>query len=63
MFNYKTDLYDYADDNTAGVCIKTPDKLCRGLEKCVPSMLHWFDINFMQGNPSKFQFMLFGKNI
>ncbi len=25
-------------------------------------MLHWFQINFMQQNLTKFQFVLFGKN-
>ena len=28
----------------------------------VGSMFHWFQINFMHANLSKFQFMLFGKN-
>ncbi len=56
------DLYNYADDNTAGVCDRTPDEVCSGLERTAASRLHWFQINFIQGNLSKFQFMLFGKN-
>ncbi len=55
------DLYNYADDNTAGVCGKTPEEVCSRLEIVVASLLHWFDLNFMQANPSKFQFMMFGK--
>ncbi len=57
------DLYNYADDNTAGVCGKTPEdsEICSRLEIVVASLLHWFDLNFMQANPSKFQFMMFGK--
>ena len=38
------------------------DEVCSVLERTVASMLHWFQINFMQANLSKFQFMLFGKN-
>ncbi len=27
------DLYNYADDNTAGVCGRAPDEVCSGLER------------------------------
>ncbi len=55
-------MYNYADDNTACLYGRTPDEVCSGLETTVASMLHWFQINFMQASLSKFQFMLFGKN-
>ncbi len=56
------DLYIYADDNRAGVCGRTHDEICSGLGRTVASILHWLQINFMQANLSKFQFMLFSKN-
>ncbi len=49
----KCDLYNYADDNTAYVCGRTPDEACSVLERTVASMLHWFQVNFKQVNLSK----------
>ncbi len=56
------DLYNYAPDNTAGVCGRTPDEVYSRLEWTVASMLHWFQINFIEANLSNFHFMLFAKN-
>ncbi len=33
------DLYNYADDNTVGVCDKTPEEVCCRLEIVVASLL------------------------
>ncbi len=51
------DVYNYADDNTAGTSVDTIDSLCRSLQRTAGVMLSWFDLNYMKANPEKFQFI------
>ena len=57
----KCDVYNYADDNTVGVCDRNYNGLHVKLRQVGNEMLEWFDINFMQANPSKFQYIVFSK--
>ena len=54
------DIYNYADDNTVGVCAKSRDILWSSLERVSTFMFTWFTDNFMQANPGKFQMITFG---
>ncbi len=47
-------VYNYADDDTAGTPAVTIDSLCISLQTIAGDMLSWFDSNYMQANPEKF---------
>ena len=56
------DVYYYADDNAVGVCDCNYNGLQIKLRQVGKDMLQWFDMNVMQANPSKFQYMVFSKS-
>ncbi len=54
-------LINYADDNTLSTVQLTIDLVLSALKKDGENAMQWFIMNFMQANPSKFQFMLLKK--
>ena len=61
QFFDKSSLYNYADDNTLSYAHSNSDPLIHTLQRDCTSTLHWFNINQMKANPSKFQAISFGK--
>ena len=51
----KTDLLNFADDNTISAAENTIEKLISTLEQDSQSAIDWFKINQMIVNPDKFQ--------
>ncbi len=51
------DLINYADDNTLSAVSNTIEMVLSALRTDAESAIKWFLSNFMQVNPSKFQFM------
>ena len=56
------DIYNYADDNTIGASGDTIENVQEKLKDASNVMLSWYDINMMQTNPTKFQYIMFTKN-
>ncbi len=56
-FIEKCELLNYADDNTLSYVANTVDLLLDALKSDTIHALEWFDNNFMQANPNKFQVM------
>jgi hypothetical protein len=56
-FIEECDLTNYADDNTIDIIASTVDAVLNALRKDTENSIKWFINNFMQVNPSKFQFM------
>ncbi len=52
------DLLNYAHDNTPSVIRNTVNLVISALKKCAENAMLWFTENFMQANPTKFQFMI-----
>ena len=50
-------LTNYADDNTLDIIANTSEMVLSALGKDTTNAIKWFTNNFMQANPSKFQFM------
>jgi exonuclease III len=51
------DLSNYADDNTLDIIGSTVETVLSALRKDTDNAIKWFVSNYMQVNPSKFQFM------
>ncbi len=51
------DLTNYADDNTLDIIASTVESVLSALRKDTDNAIKWFINNYMQANPSKFQFM------
>ena len=56
MFVEKTEVCNFADDNTIYDCGRVEN-----LKHDVKILLKWFRINSLQANPGTFQFMILGK--
>jgi hypothetical protein len=54
------DLFNYADDNTVSCYDKDIDTVRTSLQRVSDVMLKWFNDNYMQANPDKFQLIIFG---
>ncbi len=50
-------LLNYADDSTLSIIASTIEVVLATLKQDTENTIKWFKINFMQGNPSKFQCM------
>ena len=61
MLIEKTEICNFADDNTIGDCGEDLSNILENLKNDLKVLLKWFKINFLQANPSKFQFMILGK--
>ena len=54
-------LYNYADDNTISKAASSLDMVLANLTYDGNNAVQWFDVNGMQANPEKFQFMLLSR--
>ena len=61
MFIEKTEVCNFADDNTIYDCGEDLSNILQNLKHNVKILLKWFRINSLQANPGKFQFMILGK--
>ena len=57
----KSDLHNFADDNTIAVTWKNLNDLLRALEKESESAVDWFSNNNMIANADKFQAIIMNK--
>ena len=61
MFVKKSNLYNYADDNTLSATDRKIENVIESLSHDSNKLLDWFHINQMQANPEKFQGIAIGK--
>ena len=61
MFIEKTEICNFADDNTIYDCGEDLSNILENLKHDLKILLKWFRINSLQANPGKFQFMILGK--
>ena len=61
-FVEKTDICNFADDNTIYTCAKSVNDIIENLQSDLKIVLKWFKDNQMMANPGKFQFMILSKN-
>ena len=61
-FIEKTDICNFADDNTIYSCAKSVDDVMENLQSDLKIALKWFKDNQMMANPGKLQFMILSKN-
>ena len=61
-FVEKTDLCNFADDNTIYSCAKSVNDVIENLQSDLKIVLKWFKDNQMMANPGKFQFVILNKN-
>ena len=60
MFIEKSEICNFADDNTIYDCGKDLSNILENLKHDMKILLKWFRINSLQANPGKFQFMILG---
>ena len=60
MFIEKSEICNFADDNTIYDCGKDLSNILENLKHDMKILLKWFSINSLQANPGKFQFMILG---
>ena len=63
MFIEKTEVCNFADDNTIYDCGEDLSNILENLKHDLKILLKWFRINSLQANPGKFQFMILGKKL
>ena len=61
MFIQKSEICNFADDNTIYDRGEDLSNVLENLKHDVKILLKWFRINSLQANPGKFQFMILGK--
>ena len=61
MFIEKSEICNFADDNTIYDCAEDLSNILENLKHDMKILLKWFRINSLQANPGKFQFMILGK--
>ena len=61
MFVEKTEICNFADDNTIYDCGEDLSNILENLKDDLKILLKWFRINSLQANPGKFKFMILGK--
>ena len=57
----KTEICNFADDNTIYDCGEDLSNILENLKHDLKILLKWFRINSLRANPRKFQFMILGK--
>ena len=62
-FIHKSNLYNYADDNTLSFHSLDYEKVISVLQEESDIIIKWFSFNCMQANPEKFHAITVGKNI
>ena len=58
--NLKSDICNFADDNTLYACDSSIDNVLLRLNSDIPRVMDWFRSNEMVVNPDKFQVMFLG---
>ena len=61
MFIEKSEICNFADDNTIHDYGENLSNILENLKYDMKVLLKWFRINSFQANPGKFQFMILGK--
>ena len=61
MFIEKSEICNFADDNTIYDCGEDLSNILENLKHDMKILLKWSRMNSLQGNPGKFQFMILGK--
>ena len=61
MFIEKTEVFNFANDNTNYDCGEDLSNILENLKHDVKILLKEFRINSIQANPDQFQFMILGK--
>ena len=54
MFIEKTEICNFADDNTIYDCVEDLSSILENLKHDLNILLKWFRINTLQANPGKF---------
>ena len=62
MFVEKTQICNFADDNTIYSCGDSSETVTEWLKHDLDIVINWFKIKELVSNPSKFQFMILGGN-
>ena len=62
FFVSKSDICNFADDNTLSSCGKMLGDILHNLKFDLGHILKWFKINSLNPNPGKFQFMILETN-
>ena len=62
FFVSKSDICNFADDNTLSFCEKMLGDILHNLKFDLEHVLKWFKVNSSKPNPGKFQFMISGAN-
>ena len=62
MFVEKTQICNFADDNTIYSCGDSSETVTEWLKHDLDIVINWLKINELVANPSKFQFMILGGN-
>jgi hypothetical protein len=57
----KTDMCNFADDNSLFSCAKTLNEVVSNLKFDIANVLEWFSLNLLKPNPSKFQMLVIGE--
>ena len=60
FFAEKSEICNFADDNTVYSCGKDLRKVREDLICTMKNLLKWFRLNSLKANPGKFQFMIIG---
>ena len=60
MFIGKTDIYNFADDNTLYKFSPNMSVVLKCLRHDISILLNWFKVNSLKANTQKFQFMVLG---
>ena len=60
IFIEKTDICNFADDNTLYKSSPNLSVVLNCSEHDITIDLNWFKVNSLEANPQKFQFMVFG---
>ena len=57
------DVYNYADDTSAGCSGKSVNEVYQNLQNVMSILLQWFKLNYLKANPTKFQLIVFNENV
>ena len=57
------DVYNYADDTSAGCSGKSVNEVYQNLQNVMSILLQWFKLNHLKANPTKFQLIVFNENV
>ena len=60
LFVEKSEICNFAGDNTVYSCGKDLPKITENLRCTMKSILKWFRLNSLKANPGNFQFMILG---